>query len=80
MISVRFSMDTNPRRTPTSSNHKPRLKTNAVPSIYADLPSYLSNEANNMNSAIYKLKKRGHTNRRGGSAAKKNTKNAIIIM
>ena len=72
MISVRFSMDTNPRRTPTSSNHKPRLKTNAVPSIYADLPSYLSNEANNMNSAKnYKLKKRGHTNRRGVSAAKK---------
>ena len=39
------SMDTNPRRTPTSSNHKPRLKTNAVPRIYADLPSYLSLKA-----------------------------------
>ena len=41
---------------------------------------FAKNEANNMNSATYKLKKRGHTNRRGGSAAKKNTKTAIIIM
>ena len=34
------SMDTNPRRLLTSSNHKPRLKANAVP-IYADLPRSL---------------------------------------
>ena len=33
----------NPHRTPTSSNHKPRLKANAVPSIYRDLRSYFLN-------------------------------------
>ena len=36
---------------------------------------FAKNEAINMNSVIYKLKKRGHTNRRGGSAAKKKYKN-----
>ena len=32
---------------------------------------FAKNKANNMNSEIHKLKKRGHINRRGGQEAKK---------
>ena len=41
---------------------------------------FAKNEANNMNSAIYKSKKRGHINKRRSSAAKKIQGNTSIII